>query len=277
MIILRLFMVMFLAILPICNVTLDGGIIDDILFAKPKTTAPTTIKVLVAHDKPGVVFEVKGKYKIYDPKDASHITTRFIGKRRYLQALNDGLEWGEQFPGVYQLLFVSASPATTMIVDGIEYKGSIYIYDIGGSISVVNEIDIEEYISSLLSPQYQDSLPSETMAAVVIAARTKALYEVTNPASQYFSIDGSKVGYQGCALANPYSPLERAIEATRHMVMSREKGATIPFPATWGPAGTSAAITVQDAEHMATSGEHAAKILGKAFPGINIQYVPGKY
>lgn len=270
MTILRLFTMMFLTILPISNVTLQGGIIEDMLFAKPKRPVSTKIKVLIANEKPGVVFEVKGKYKIYDPNNGSHISTRFIGKRKYMQALNDGLEWGEQFPGVYQLLFVADSQTTTMIIDGIEYKGSVYIYDVGGTVSVVNEIDIEDYISSVLTTQVHDSLSAEAMAAVVIAARTKALYEVKNPASPFFSIDGSKIGYQGFALANPHSPLEQAIAATRYMVMSKEKGATIPFPASWG---ASAAISLNDAEQMASRGEHAAQILGKAFPGINIQYV----
>ncbi len=165
------------------NPLTQAGVFDDWVAALWKTEKPVppTIKVLVTHDKPGVVLEVKGKYKIYDPHQNMYISTRFIGKRKFIQAISDGLKWGEEFPGIHQIRIVPDDPNTTTLVDGIEYKGSIFVYDIGGTISVVNEIDIEDYLKSILEPQFDDNLLPETFASIAITARTNAYYQASWP------------------------------------------------------------------------------------------------
>src|SRR5262249_11555913 len=147
----------------------------------------------------GVVLEVKGKYKIFDPHTKEHISTRYTGKRKFIQAVSDGLKWGEEFPGVHQLLVTPDGPDVTIIVDGIEYHGPVYVYDIGGTISVVNQVPVEEYVSSILSQHYREPLSPETLAAIAIAARTSAYYSAENPKSDYWSIDAQQMGYQGFA------------------------------------------------------------------------------
>lgn len=265
---------------------LQGGWVDDVagFFRKTPPQTPPKIRVLVVNDRDGVVLEVKGKYKIYDPHTGEHISTRFVGKRKFIQAINDGLKWGEEFPGVYQLMIVPDERNTTTIVDGIEYRGPIYIYDIGGFISVINEVNVEDYLSSILAKRYKEDTPSELLAAVAIAARTGAYYAVQHPKSQYWSIDAMHVGYQGSAVTDSGSRVERAIYETRYMVMSN----TAPgeeqvnaFPAEWKREGKELStgdrvlsrITLAEASALAQKGEHAAQILGKAFPGIKIDLI----
>lgn len=101
----------------------------DSFFSSEVKPEPKTIKVLIVHDKPGVVLEVKGKYTLYDPNKSKykHISTRFLGKRKFIQAVSDGLRWGEEFPGVYQLLIVPDEKTMTTVVDGNDYQGNLYI------------------------------------------------------------------------------------------------------------------------------------------------------
>lgn len=247
-------------------------------------TAPmenTFIKLLVVHDKPGVVLEVKGQYKIYDPHAGTFISTRFKGKRKYMQAVSDGMKWGEEFPGIHQIMIVPNTLSTTTIVDGIEYKGRIYVYDIGGTISVVNELTLDDYIRSTIAQQYQTTnLSDEAMNAVVIAARTNAYYLVQNPGSQFWTIDARKTGYQGHALITVSPKFEKALERTRNMVLSTEESGVKAFANNWGIGeGNSDAmknimassISVVEADVLAKKGEHAAKILTKAYPNTNIK------
>jgi len=247
-------------------------------------TAPmenTFIKLLVVHDKPGVVLEVKGQYKIHDPHTGNFISTRFKGKRKYMQAVSDGMKWGEEFPGVHQLMIVPNTLSTTTIVDGIEYKGRIYVYDVGGTISVVNELTLDDYIRSTIAQQYQTtSLSDEAMNAVVIAARTNAYYLVQNPGSHFWTIDARKTGYQGHALITVSPKFEKSLERTRNMVLSTEESGVKAFANNWGiTAGDSDAmknimassISVVEADDLAKKGDHAAKILTKAYPKTNIK------
>lgn len=264
--------------------SVEGGIISKLqsAFSKPIPQQPPSIRVLLAHDQPGVVLEVKGKYKIFDPRTNQHIITSFEGKRKFIQALRDGLRWGEEFPGIHQIVIVPDDRNTTTIVDGIEYRGAIYVYDVGGSISVVNQVDIEEYLDSILPTRYTSNLPDETLAAIAITARTNAYYQAQNAKTPYWDIDASKVGYQGYAVARRSKPIDKAIYDTRYMVLYRigqGDWAVTPFAVDWRPGsggkilqGTVySAITLEDAEQLAKKGSNASQILEKAFPNTSIQ------
>ena len=51
--------------------SLQAGVVENLINAvwKKEQAAPATIKILILHDKPGAVLEVKGKYKIFDPRN----------------------------------------------------------------------------------------------------------------------------------------------------------------------------------------------------------------
>ncbi|HRD54854.1 MAG TPA: SpoIID/LytB domain-containing protein, partial [Parachlamydiaceae bacterium] len=210
------------------------------------------------------------------------ISSRFLGKRKFIQSVADGIRWGEEFPGVFQLLIVPEEETTKTVVDGISYKGSLYVYNIAetGTISIVNEVLLDDYLDSVLSNQFnKERLSEEAAAAVAIVARTNALYFALNPKSAFWSVDGTEVGYLGNSNIKFASPVVQAIEATRKMVMSQASNeGTKPFPAEWAQLldqtkkdAKLAAITLQDAERLAQKGDHAAEILKKAFPGTSIQ------
>lgn len=276
---------LLLAFIPL-TMPLQAGWLDSITgyFTKAAPAAPPKIKVLIVHDQPGVVLEVKGKYKIFDPYTKDHLTTRFVGKRKFIQAVRDGIKWGEEFPGIHQLVIVPDDKNTTTIVDGIEYRGSIYVYDVDGTISVVNETFIEDYLASTLALRYREPMSDEALAAIVIAARTTAYYQAENPKSEFWSADGRQVDYQGYAATRQQSGIEQAISATRYMVMSSMSarfGEAVPFIADWKKDGQpkSAAqavvsqISLAQVSELAQKGEHAAQILAKAFPGTKIELI----
>lgn len=258
-----------------------GGAIENYIgsFWKSSERSSPAIKVLVTHDQPGAILEVKGKYKLFDPHAQSFISTRFIGKRKFVQPLADGLKWGEEFPGVHQFEIVPDDAKTTTLVDGIEYKGNIYVYDIGGAISVVNEVPLEEYLMVLLTPQFKQKLPEELAAALSIAARTQAWYQIQNAPTPYWTVEAEKVGYEGNAAVTLDSGIAEAIRETKHMVLTSQ-GA--PFAASWGSASggsTSnepavfARVSLYDAEKLAQEGAHATQILERAFPGTKLQNI----
>lgn len=263
---------------------MEAGIFDSLTnyFRKPVLPPPPMVKVLIVHDKPGIVLEVKGKYKIFDPHQEEHISTRFIGKRKFIQATSDGIKWGEEFPGVHQIMIVPDEKNTTILVGGIEYHGTIYVYDIGGTISIVNQVSVEDFLSSTLAVEYPTPLTEEFLAVVVIAARTDVYFKIENPANQYWNMSVEPGDYEGVAAINHTSAIEQAIRATRYMIMSRSEtnpGNINPFFAQWkGIKDEKPAIglvvsqiTLQEAEAMAKNGSHAAQILSKAFPGMKIE------
>lgn len=247
-------------------------------FKRKSPLNPKSVRILIVHDKPGVVVEVKGRYKLYDPKTMEYISTRFHGKRKFIQPVNDGLKWGEQFPGIYQLLIVPDSNQTTTVVDGIEYEGLVYIYDIGGAISIVNELDYDHYLTALLPNQIKENLSDEALAAVIIAARTNVMYQAMKSKNRFWAIDASQVGYMGHSIVKPSQQILHKIAATRDMVMSRDEeiGQINPFPAQWMEFTkvkdnvALASISVKEAHDLAKKGQNASQILRKAFPESHV-------
>lgn len=248
---------------------------------------PPTIQVLVIHDVPEVMLEVKGKYTLYDPntkpneKD-KHISTRFIGKNKPMQALRGGLKWGEEFPGIYQLKITPNDDATKTYINGNEYPGTIYIYDIGGTISIVNEVNIEQYLTAFMVSQFNESAPGEALAAFAIAARTNAYAQAVNPKNNFWAVDGQKTGYQGNVESNETDWARQVVDNTKYMILSNtglSKGVATPFSLQWGSiifgksagdAPVPAAIPLEDAVRLAQDGMHAAQILSKAFPKATV-------
>lgn len=282
MMFLRILLLLF-AVLPMAG-EVEAGMWDAFTDHVNRSHAlpPPMIRILIAHDKPGVTLEVKGKYHIFDPHLKEHISTRFIGKRKFIQSIDGGLKWGEEFPGTHQIKIVPDKETTTLI-DGVEYHGAIYVYDIGGSISIVNEIFVEDYLDAILAAKSAEGMPEEVQAAIAIADRTKAYYQVFNPKNRFWDVDGEKVGYRGYVQKQQRTGLLEALRATRYMVMAHKAegvGDFSPFPAQWGEkekdskgSVVASRISVEQAVEMAKKGDHAAQILTKAFPGIAIQFI----
>lgn len=249
-----------------------------------EATAPAAVSVLIIHDQPKVVLEVKGKYQLFDPLDNSHISTRFLGKKKTIEAVSGGLKWGEEFPGIHQMQIVPEQ-AVAVNVEGVDYPGNLLVYDIGGTISIVNQIPLERYLEIVLEQQFVDPLPEEALAAVAIVARTNAYYQIENPKNPYWTAEASRVGYQGNIKLNSESPIAKAIRVTRGMVLSRTgvyEGVLTPFAAQWGPisggkpgqhSSIFSRITLSEAEEMARKGGNAAQILAKGFPNTTIELI----
>lgn len=254
-------------------------------FTLPRNATPPSIRILVASDKPELTVEVKGRYKIYDPRDNSHIMTRKIGKKEVLRILDDGLIWGEEIPGVHQLLIVPEDMSVVTVIDGVPYQGSIYIYDVEGKFSVVNRINLEEFLTSILTPLFPESAPEELLAAVAIVARTNLYYLASNPKNAYWAVDAKQIDYHGYKNTTASPSILDAIQNTRYMVLGKDnafEGVVNPFPAQWeipgllhvkGGHSVASKISIEEGKRLAEKNEDAAQILKKAFPGASIQLI----
>ena len=197
-------------------------------------SAPKNIRVLLAKDATEALLEVKGSYFLFNPQDGSKISSGLLGKRFMVHAMKSGLKWGEEFPGLYQLYIQPRSEETAIFINGIQYSGNIAIFAVGDRINVVNDIDIETYVKSLLSMQLSAPMENEVMAAMAILARTNAYYAVTNHTDAFWNVAASDVGYQGSGLIAPTSASMKAVDSTRHLILVHPKdGKSLPFAAAW--------------------------------------------
>jgi hypothetical protein len=243
---------------------------------------PKTVKVLIAHNIKGAVIGVDGKYKIFDPNTKSVLTTRTVGKTKYMEAMPDGLKWAEEFPGTFQLQLIPVKTSGVLTVNGVEYKGTIYVYNIEEKISIVNETTVEDYVAVLLSANVNTPMEEETMNALAIAARTHALYQAAHPRNHYWTVDGTQVGFKGYDVVKKEGSVTKAIVETHNLSLTLGQGDPAHFPAEWSNVvgGTKerepavfSRITVNQADTLAKQGLTAPDILSRAFPGARLQSI----
>lgn len=196
-------------------------------------TKPATIKVLLKKHSEGALIEAKGPYLVFNPFDNKKLSSGWSGKRFYLHAHDQGIKWGEDFPGIYQLRLVPKNPNTTFLVDGMQVQGCLEVYHIDGAVHIVNEVDVENYLKSVLTTHLsQEHLHPDVLDALAIAMRTDAYYHAMRSSDAFWQVNASDVGYTGCGLILQNLGIDRAVDATRYLVMSYEGH---PFPTAWTP------------------------------------------
>jgi Stage II sporulation protein. len=271
----------FLALGTLSHGPVEAGIWDSIksVFTGETTTEPTKIRVMVVQDAPSAVIEVKGHYNVYDPYTNSKLTSRFSSKASVAVATPTGIRWGEEFPGVFQIQIIPDDPKTTIVVDGVEYRGSIFIYDIGGEISIINEVPIESYVSSIMSSKLDHPLPPEAMNALAIALRTDAYQAAVNAENPFWHLAANESGYLGHGVTRNNYAVEQAVFATQHIVMSKSsiyRGAPSPIVARVAFAGDTkgggrdSVIYIEEIEALAEKGQTADRILQRLFPDTQL-------
>ena len=238
------------------------------------------VKVLLAKDQEGFMVDVKGSHNIYDPYSGKKLDADFTGSSYYMTPTTDGVKWGQEFPGVFQITIVTDEPSAGVFINGIAYPGAVTFYEIGNRLTAVNWISLDDFTSSIFSTNF---LPKETdqreaLAAYGIAIRTKAYEQLNTGHSPYWDVSAEGCGYRGNAVVRFDEPFREAMKATKRIVMVGN--GTTPASGTGFDKKTIEDIyqrmPIADAQSMAKDGKDARIILHKFFPDQNLMMVEAK-
>lgn len=192
---------------------------------------PATIKILLDKDSDGILLETRGPFVVTNPENGKKESSGRKGKRFYLYPHTEGIKWGENYLGIFQLQIAPTSGETTFLVDGIQYRGSIEVYNIEGKLSIINEVDVESFIKATLTETLKgQKFPPNVMDALAIIARTDAYYKALMNYDAFWHVSAEEIGYQGTGLTLQNLEVDRGVENTRHLVMTFEEQ---PFPGSW--------------------------------------------
>lgn len=204
------------------------------------------IRVLLEKDIKDALLEVRGPYFIYNPADGAKISSGSFGKRFKIRASSTGIRWGEEFPGIHQVLITPRSSETSILLNGIEYSGGLAFYKLGNTISVINIVDVETFVKSILIAEFPNPLETEVMSALAISARTTAYYHMNRAkAESFWDVEAQDVGYVGCSMITKDSPIVTAVNSTKNMILvNSQDGKNSAFAAYWTKhsAGKTAAL-----------------------------------
>lgn len=211
---------------PVPNQTLSGNY---------RLTPPNpVIKILLARDINGADINVEGPYRIFNPLDETVSSYGLFGKSYPISASVDGIKWGEEFPGTFQIGIVPANSKTRIYVNNICYPGSLLIYQVSGKLYIINQVKIEDYLKVSLPLELGSNMNEEAISAAAIVARTDAYYQTLRYPKAYYHLEAKDINYAGLNGIKDRS-IDNAVDATRYLVMRQQDSSSYQglFPATW--------------------------------------------
>jgi stage II sporulation protein D len=136
------------------------------------------------------------------------------------------------------------------------------LYAFNGKITVLNEVNIEHYLQSVLSARFPTPMDQEAMCALAIVERTHAYYTALKTQESLWQVEASHVDYHGAVLTEHNFSVDQAVATTRHAVLTLNG---VPFPATWtqNSAGSTASFTAMFRKSAATPKGVAAPIAAR--------------
>ncbi|WP_139414304.1 SpoIID/LytB domain-containing protein [Chlamydia abortus] len=200
--------------------------VSDTFTVQPIVSEPK-IRVLLLNESTTALIEAKGPYRLYG--DNTLLQHSPHGLRCAAHALYGGVRWGENFPGVQCLKIEPIDDSASLFVNGLQYKGALYIHKTDKHcILVTNELTVEEYLKSILSTKYLKELDKEALSACVILERT-ALYErllAKNP-QDFWHVTGDEDNYCGYGATKQFYGVEEAVDWTSRLIVDNPEGLII--------------------------------------------------
>ena len=156
------------------------------------STPPLSIRVLVASDSMGLSVETE----VDAPILAANGETIAVLPQRTgyaVQPNEAGIEIGDmQFPALVQ---ITPNADGFVSVNGQWHRGMLTLLNVGGQLLAVNNVDLEQYLYSVVGAEMPASWHDEALKSQAIAARSYALAHIENPASNWYDL-GNDEWYQ---------------------------------------------------------------------------------
>lgn len=212
------------------------NIVKNDIFSYAEICQEPTIKVFldeIDESSPPIV-EVKGSYSVYNSYNKSRLSSGIIGKNFIVQVTEDGMKWGESYPDVSQIAIVPDEPSTSIWVNGIQYKGALFFYNLQGTIKVINDLKIDDYIDAIISMQIDSPFEKAALESLVIVNRSNAYYQTQAHQEMIWHTKASYHHYIGNGVTMRGWGIEEAIAATEDLILIiPENGRMLSFAAEW--------------------------------------------
>ena len=146
---------LFIFLIPLNTLFADVSVVNK---DNDPESKPATIKVRLFSSDKGALVEAKGPYEVINTMNGRKLSWGKSNKRFHMYGHDSGIKWGENFLGIFQITLLPKSEHSRFLINGIEYPGVIEIYNAQNSLVVINELTIEAFLKSLLSPPYRHLL-----------------------------------------------------------------------------------------------------------------------
>ena len=199
-----------------------------------KSKIPELVRVAIVRDSRELDLAVHGSYRLRDLN-----TGKIIGQRNYLadskvRLLDRGILVGLNVYASKRLI-IEPSRDASIIIDQRPFRGQItLIRTADNRITVINDINVEDYIKGVLYHEVSHFWPMEALKAQAVAARTYALYSI-NPVGKPYDVTNDIYSQVYGGRSSERYRTDLAVDNTRGQILTFN-GQIIPayFHATCG-------------------------------------------
>ena len=182
---------------------------------------PLDIRVAILRDAPGTTLGVSAQAIVSDRNNKQLKT--LTGSQGWNIRPNGGsLSFGgKSLPGV---VWVQPADGGLIFVGDRWYRGKILLVSQGNSLLVVNHVNLERYLYSVVGSEMHANAPTEALKAQAIAARSYALVHMIRPASAWYDLGNTQRWQVYKGLNSEYNTGHHAVQSTAGQILSHQGG-----------------------------------------------------
>lgn len=182
----------------------------------PLLDKPPIMRVLLINDKKEAQLAINGCYQITG--SLTNIIAQGQGLQRCAVSIsNGGINIGGKHYDNSELRITSQQDGGIEL-NNIRYRGEIRILQqFDNKFSVIEEIDLESFISGVLGSEMPSSWNDDALRAQAVTARTYAMYKKKVRRDAVYHLDMLELAYKGMAGETPR--LNKIVQETKGIVM----------------------------------------------------------
>ena len=230
------------------------------------------IRVAIKRDVASVLIGVNGPAVITDRQGRGLKTIATNEGLPVIPGAN-GLKMGDL--SLPEVIFVQPTSADGLVyVDDSWYRGKILLIAQGDRLLVVNHVNLEAYLYSVVGSEMHSTAPMHALKAQAIAARSYALVHIIRPANAWFHLGNSQRWQVYKGIRSEYQSTHQAVNATAGQILSYKGGVVESLYAAtdeivaWAHGGRGMSQT--GAYKLAEKGLDYQQILGNYYPGVGL-------
>jgi len=180
-----------------------------------------------------------------------------------------------------QRLWLEPQSQAPLLLNGRAYAGRLALVPTGQGWMVVNHLDLEDYLASVVGAEMPSSWSFEALKAQAVAARSYALAHLARPASQHWNLGDSTRWQAYNGLQSRSERSRRAVADTAGLILSYKGGIVESLYAanaqiSWEAHRELGASMSQEGAHkLAQRGWQFNQILAHYYPGASLARLRG--
>jgi len=160
----------FILLLLLSGCTLSNSLVSKI------QAPPNMIRVAILQNVDSFTVKVQGPYVMFDLSSGQKISEGPGLKESSVSVVQDGFQCADRLLKATQVKVVAQRDPLIFINDRCFRGEMIFVKSEEGKITVVNVLELEEYLKGVVSKEISDRWPLEAIKAQAIVARTYTLY-----------------------------------------------------------------------------------------------------